>query len=76
MLAEIESAPLVKLAVPLPPSALFSAEVKPPTVPEKLVAAPPSTEIVPASKSTSTRETRLPFVSVIEISVLLNDAAI
>ncbi len=66
----MESAPSAKLAVPLLPSALLSAEVKPPTVAPKLVAAPPSTDIVPASKSTSTRETRLPLESVTAIVVL------
>ena len=61
---------MAKLAVPLPPSAELSAAVKPPTVPVKLVGAPPSTEIVPASKSTSTRETRLPLESATAIVVL------
>ena len=59
--AEIESWPLAKLALPLAPSAVFSAVVKLPTVVPMLTAAPPSTFKVPALKSTSMRDTRLPL---------------
>ena len=68
--AEMESLPLVKLALPLVPSAVFKALVKLPTVPPMPVAAPPSTDMVPASKSTSTRDTRLPLESVTAMVVL------
>src|SRR5262249_3152012 len=68
--ADKVSAPLAKLAEPLPPSAVFSAETKLPTVVPMLVEPTPLTESVPASKSTSTRDTSLPLGSVTAMVVL------
>src|ERR1700760_625606 len=68
--AEIDSAPLEKLALPLLPSAEFSAVTKLPTVEPMGCAAPPSTDNVPAPKSTSMRLTRLPLESATAIVVL------
>ena len=62
--AEIASWPFAKLALPLPPSAVFSAAVKLAMVVPMGAAAPPFTERVPAPKFTSMRDTRLPLGSV------------
>jgi hypothetical protein len=69
-LAEMVSLPSVKLAVPLPPSAPFSAAAKLPMEVPMLTAPPPFTDKVPAEKSTSMRDTSLPLGSVTATVVL------
>jgi len=68
--AEMESWPLTKEAVPLAPKAAFRAVAKLPRLVPMLTEAPPSTLKVPAVKFTSIRDTRLPLELVTAMVVL------